>query len=169
MRCAFPALVKSAAQVLMLLGVLAGCSREPNAYSWRDPTRPIASKALFLEGDFAGDWQIVQAWPAADQGGQLRYHFDRGRVEEILRSAEGGEQRRYGQMPRAARFTFQDTHRWVLWVAADGRTAVMGNPAGDFAWILSRSAHIPADHLAAAREILDFNGYTALDAKETRG
>lgn len=168
MRCAFAVLVKGAAQILMLLGILAGCSGEPSTASWRDPSRPIASKALFLQESFAGDWQIVQAWPAADQGGQLRYRFDGGRVEEILRSAEGGELRRQGQMPRAARFRFQDTYRWVLWVAADGCTAVMGNPAGDFAWILSRSAHISADHLAAAREILDFNGYTILDTKETR-
>ena len=48
---------------------------------------------------------------------------------------------------------------WVLWVDEGFRTAVVGNPAGDFGWILDRSATGGADRIAAAREILDFNGY----------
>ena len=48
---------------------------------------------------------------------------------------------------------------WVLWVDEGFRTAVVGNPAGDFGWILDRSASGGADRIAAAREILDFNGY----------
>ncbi len=48
---------------------------------------------------------------------------------------------------------------WVLWVDESYRTAVVGTPNGRAGWILNRDPEIPADRLAAAREILDFNGY----------
>jgi len=32
-------------------------------------------------------------------------------------------------------------------------------PSGRAGWILNRDPQIPSDRLAAAREILDFNGY----------
>jgi len=48
---------------------------------------------------------------------------------------------------------------WVLWVDEGFRTAVVGNPAGDFGWILDRQPTGGADRIIAAREILDFNGY----------
>lgn len=48
---------------------------------------------------------------------------------------------------------------WVLWVDEGFRTAVLGNKAGDFGWIVDRSTKGGADRIAAAREILDFNGY----------
>jgi len=47
----------------------------------------------------------------------------------------------------------------VLWVDEGYRTAVVGAPNGRSGWILNRDPQIPADRLAAAREILDFNGY----------
>lgn len=48
---------------------------------------------------------------------------------------------------------------WVLWVDEGFRTAVIGNPAGDFGWILDRAPKGGADRIKAAQEILDFNGY----------
>lgn len=48
---------------------------------------------------------------------------------------------------------------WVLWVDEGYRTAVVGAPNGRVGWILNRDPEIPADRLAAAREVLDFNGY----------
>lgn len=48
---------------------------------------------------------------------------------------------------------------WVLWVDEGFRTAVLGNPDGTFGWIVDRSTTGGADRIAAAREILDFNGY----------
>ncbi|MFN6978455.1 MAG: lipocalin, partial [Gemmobacter sp.] len=47
---------------------------------------------------------------------------------------------------------------WVLWLDADARTAVIGTPGGSFGLILDRGA-IPADRLAAARDVLAWNGY----------
>ena len=48
---------------------------------------------------------------------------------------------------------------WVLWVDEGYRTAVVGVPSGRAGWILNRTPDIPADRLAAAREVLEFNGY----------
>jgi len=48
---------------------------------------------------------------------------------------------------------------WVLWVDEGFRTAVLGNKAGNFGWIVDRSTTGGADRIKAAREILDFNGY----------
>jgi apolipoprotein D and lipocalin family protein len=48
---------------------------------------------------------------------------------------------------------------WVLWVNEGYRTAVVGAPNGRVGWIRNRDPDISADRLAAARGVLDFNGY----------
>ena len=48
---------------------------------------------------------------------------------------------------------------WVLWVAEDYRSAVVGVPSGRAGWILHRDPVMPPDRLEAARRILAFNGY----------
>lgn len=48
---------------------------------------------------------------------------------------------------------------WVLWVDEGYRTAVVARPDGRWAAIWDRSEQIPADRMAAARALLDFNGY----------
>lgn len=47
---------------------------------------------------------------------------------------------------------------WVLWIDEANRSAALGTPDGRFGMILSKGA-IPADHLAAARQVLAWNGY----------
>lgn len=49
---------------------------------------------------------------------------------------------------------------WVLWVDADYRTLVIGTPSGAFGFVLNREPELPADRARAARDILQFNGYT---------
>ena len=39
------------------------------------------------------------------------------------------------------------------------RTLVIGTPSGEMGFILNRDGRLPADRLAAAREILEWNGY----------
>lgn len=53
---------------------------------------------------------------------------------------------------------------WVLWADTDLRTLVIGTPDGSFGFILNRGASLtPApltpDRLAAAKQVLVFNGY----------
>ncbi len=57
---------------------------------------------------------------------------------------------------------------WVLWVDEGFRTAVLGNPTGDFGWIVDRSTTGGADRITAAREILDFNGYDVSQLRVTK-
>ena len=46
----------------------------------------------------------------------------------------------------------------MIWVDVGYRTLAIATPSGRFGIILDRGA-LPADRLAAAREIFDFNGY----------
>lgn len=57
------------------------------------------------------------------------------------------------------RLQADDLPVWVLWVAEDHGTAVIGTPSGAFGRILNRGASIRPDRLNAAREVLAFNGY----------
>ena len=47
----------------------------------------------------------------------------------------------------------------MLWVDDDFRTAALGTPDGSLGWIIDRSATGGTDRIAAAREIMEFNGY----------
>jgi len=51
------------------------------------------------------------------------------------------------------------TEYWVLWVDADYRTMVIGDPQGRFGGILNRDVNISADRLLAAKRVLEWNGY----------
>jgi len=53
----------------------------------------------------------------------------------------------------------QDLQFWVLWVDEGFRTAAIGTPDGSFGWILDRKRTGGPDRIAAARDVLEFNGY----------
>ena len=53
----------------------------------------------------------------------------------------------------------QDTELWVIWIDEGYRTAAVGSPDSDMVFILDRKAKGGADRIAAAQEVLDFNGY----------
>ncbi len=48
---------------------------------------------------------------------------------------------------------------WVIWVDDGFRTAAIGAPDGRYGWIIDRRPEGGEDRLAAAAEILAFNGY----------
>ena len=48
---------------------------------------------------------------------------------------------------------------WILWADVGYRTLVIGTPSGAFGFVLNRGSNLPSDRLAAAREVLDWNGY----------
>ena len=77
-----------------------------------------------------------------------------GDFSEDLEAVSQGKGRFRVSMPDGRTRDF-----WVLWVDEGFRTAVLGNKAGTFGWIIDRSTSGGADRIKAAREILDFNGY----------
>lgn len=156
---------------VLLFGFLCACSAI--LPSWRDTSVPMRTVAAFEVGRYAGTWYEVARYPAPFQSGCLRssatYSLLGGGeigVRNACRTENGwrvinGTARVVGPgrlsvrldgVPVAADYR-------VLWVDEGYRTAVVGTPSGRSGWILNRSPEIPADRLAAAREVLAFNGY----------
>lgn len=161
--------------LLALAATLAGCGLGPGA-SFRDDSVTIASSANFDAARYVGRWYEVARYPNPFQSGCPGAIADYGlsgtpgvlTVRNICLDAAGlptGEitgtatdeglgrlSVRLQGVPVAAPY-------WVLWVDEGYRTAVVGAPNGRVGWILNRDPEIPEDRLAAAREVLDFNGY----------
>lgn len=157
--------------VMMTMLALAACARqEPAAPVFRDTARPIASAALFDWARFAGDWRVVARYPVAAEAGCAggRVTYQPGVLDwQCLGPAGELLSRRQGAASPAAlpgRLAVDlgpgyPGEIWVLWVDFDYRTLVIGTPDGQAGWVLDRTDAIPADRIAAAREMLDFNGY----------
>lgn len=161
------------------LAAAGACSTETPlipAPSYRDSQAPFASIALFDATRYAGRWYEVASYPVPFQRGcrdtQASYtpraDGTLGVVNSCVDAATGETKRIEGTAapvgPGRLRVTFEtvpflSAPYWILWVDEDYRTAVVGVPSGRAGWILNRDRTIPPDRLAAAREILDFNGY----------
>lgn len=150
---------------------LAGCGT-PGGY--RDPAVTIASAAAFDPSRYVGRWYEIASYPVPFQAGctdtVAEYTLEPDgrlgvanscRVAGRLKRIEG-EARVVGPGRLEVRFDtvpFLSAPYWVLWVSEDYRSAVVGVPSGRAGWILHRGPVMPPDRLAAAREVLDFNGY----------
>ena len=152
---------------LLALAACGGKTPEP-AGSIRNAKVMITSAALFDPARFGGDWQVAmsatpgcggaaQAWTWDGRGGWAVEGVDcTGRKPVKLRDrmALSGPGARilpgksYGGEPI-----------WVLWVDQDYRVAALGTPSGNWAVVLVRPGKGRGDLIAAAREVLDFNGY----------
>jgi len=148
--------------------MLASCMPAPKVAGYRDPARAISSAALFDAARFQGDWQQVAAfgsegacgvlaetWQADAQGFSVRGTTCRSaaRTAFATRARMIGP----GRMARPMRDGTEEI--WVLWVDADYRIAAIGTPSGRFGRIIARPGQARADLIAAARDVLDFNGY----------
>ncbi len=159
------------ALAVLALTLLVGCGMV-----WRDTDVPMRSVTeLDLEA-YAGRWYEVARFPVPFQrgctattavygppeGGEItvlntcRRGTPDGQVSQIAGRANvvGPGQLRV----RLGRIPFPGAY-WVLWVAPDHGTAVVGVPNGRAGWILHRSPDIPPARLAQARAVLDAAGY----------
>jgi apolipoprotein D and lipocalin family protein len=151
------------AALVALVGLL-GCS-SPQGGAFREPGAPIWSAAAFDPSQISGSWRQAAAF-ASGTGGCA------GGAVEITPQPEGvalrGRLCLNGQVARIdtvadisgpGRLTVPGQGDWwVLWVDSGYRTLAVGTPSGAFGFILDRGT-LPADRLAAAREVFDFNGY----------
>jgi len=161
---------------------LAGCGALPGEdvgglfEVYRDTEVPIASKALFEPARYLGTWYEVARFPVPFEAGCVGVTAEYGLVDDgvisvrntcrnpdgSVKSVIDGTAQIVGPGRLEVSFPsvpFGASDYWVLWTDEGYRTAVVGAPNGRSGWILNREAQIPADRLAAAREILDFNGY----------
>lgn len=158
-------------KTLSLCALLAGCGEV-----YRDLETPIASKADFDPARYTGLWYEIARFPVPFQTGCVGVTAEYQPIDEdsvsvhnICRNSDGSVKsqirgsadvvapgRLKVQFPSVP---FVRSDYWVLWVDEDYQTAVVGAPNGRSGWILNRSPELRSDRLAAAREILDFNGY----------
>lgn len=157
-------------RALCLLLLLAACGV---VTGYRDRSVPISSAALFDPARFAGTWHEVARFPAPFEAGctaTTATYTPRadGRIGVVNACTRGGRRVRIegvaevvgpGRLKVRLDGVPVAAPLWVLWVDEGYRTAVLGQPSGRSGWILDRSPEIPPDRLAAAREVLAFNGY----------
>ena len=149
---------------------LTACAVAP---SYRDQNVTIASMASFDASKYAGEWYEVARFPVFFQRGcrntTATYVGLPDGALAVLNECEtddgleqiGGR----AEVVGPGRLTVNldgvpfGADYWVLWVDEGYRTAVVGTPSGRAGWILNRTPNISPDRLAAARDVLSFNGY----------
>lgn len=157
--------------LLLLLSACAAPAPPPDT-AFRNTATPLYSNAVFEPARLAGPWAQVAEFaapgaPACRPDG-LRFGAVGATLPIEARLCLNGAQANYaGQAALVVpgRFVLPGADPalaqpwWVIWVDTDYRTLVIGTPSGDFGFILNRDGALPPDRLAAAREILDWNGY----------
>ena len=132
--------------------LVAGCTTPADdlVLPVRNPTAPVASQADVTIDRLAGRWRVVEAYP--DQ------------APRIVIIGEGAVRLDTNDPVSAGligpgRLQVGDAVWWVHWLDVDNRTAAIGDPDGDFVWIMDRTPASSPDRLAAARDVLGWYGY----------
>ncbi|SLN37524.1 Lipocalin-like domain protein [Aquimixticola soesokkakensis] len=150
------------------LAMLSACARAPQATapaSFRDPSVQMSSIAAFDPLRFSGRWYEVAGYfddSAVCSVGAVTYTVQKGGAAwTVTEGPCSSSSPRSGMavVDGPGRFTFAAERYWVLWVDADYRTAVVGQPSGGQGYILDRTRQGSPDRLLAARDILQWNGY----------
>jgi apolipoprotein D and lipocalin family protein len=139
---------------------LAGCG---DAGAPRETSARMTSLVGFDPARFSGTWREVASVGRAP-GALWRVEAGPGGTLAVSTSRDGAGR---GEMVGPGRFRLSQfaAPLWVLWADADMRTLVLGTPDGSFAMVLDRSARAAPDRLAAAREVLEWNGYNLADLR----
>ena len=151
---------------------LAACTQKFAADGlFRSPASQVYSNAVFDVKRLEGQWDQVAAFAAVPtatcapgeaafiaKGGSLSATYQLCLSGQVVAGAGAVSIVGPGRFAVSGKGGIgQDW--WVLWVDEGYRTLVIGNPSGEFGFILNRGRSLPPDRLAAAKEVLDFNGY----------
>lgn len=157
--------------ILPLLLLLAACTPNPTRLDGFRSKGPIYSNAVLDVTTITGRWQQVAAFSSARStcrpGGAEITGGPTGLTLAARLCLNGRDVTASGplaitgpgRVTPARAGSPLNREWWVLWADVDLRTLVIGTPDGSFGFILNRGGALPADRLAAARDILDWNGY----------
>lgn len=128
----------------------------------RNPTTPLGGTSRFDVSRFAGEWRTLQCLGTCDSTVQYVEATD----GVLLRRADDDKTPFLVPSPGVLREMGGAETLVVMWVDEGFRTAVVGDAEGRWAAVIDRGAG-SADRLAAAREILDFNGWDVSQLRDT--
>ncbi len=148
-----------AAWIMAALVLISGCAAKVVApvvdLPLRNPASVLAGTTRFEADRFAGDWvtrACIGACPASVSYGVAQ-------TGGIIATDEQGSRAYAVTGPGILRAVAGTDVLVVMWVDEGFRTAAIGDSAGKGAAILDRAPSGGADRIAAAIEILDFNGW----------
>lgn len=157
--------------------LITACAPPPDP-GFRDQSVPITATTRFTPQNFDGAWNVVAAYPTkffpacVDQRWQAETAPAAPRLTVFCGAGAAALDAPMAVNPRGVlqmQSSDLDTSTralWVMWMDEDAQTAVIGTPSGEMGWILNRSPRLRADRLAAAREIMAFNGYDVTRMQE---
>ncbi|SEN27891.1 apolipoprotein D and lipocalin family protein [Pseudorhodobacter antarcticus] len=153
---------------LMALMLLAGCVAAPTQVEgFRKPGVQMYSNAVLENAGLVGEWvQVAEfataAAPACRKGKARIVQTANGLRVDANLCLNGVATAFSGPLAAVGpgRFATPGGEAWwVLWADMGYLTLAIGTPSGRFGFILNRGGDLPRDRLAAAREVLDWNGY----------
>ncbi len=157
--------------------LLAGClaAPEPNDPSLlRNPTVPLSIISRGGAETMNGEWQVRASSPGYSDMYSLTFntkaaalHTVEFQVEscdssgncEALSDGWQAQPVAQNRWKLTSETTDTEMELWVIWIDDGFRTAAVGSPDSDMAFILDRKPSGGADRIMAASEVLDFNGY----------
>jgi apolipoprotein D and lipocalin family protein len=149
--------------------LLAACvGAAPVTTSFRSTGAPIWSAAAFAPAQIAGRWRQVAAYQdgtaTSCRDGAVEFRPTATGLAVEGRLCLNGVATRIKGLATASgpgRLSVKGQEDWwILWVDSGYRTLAIGTPSGRFGFVLDRGEASP-DRIAAAREVFDFNGYSA--------
>jgi apolipoprotein D and lipocalin family protein len=153
-------------RLILLVLLLASCARPaPQVVAFRDAAVPIYSNAVMDMAGITGDWAQSASFAVGGDcraGGVRIAQAASGLIADGTLCLGGVATDIAGPLQvvgpgrlRAA----SGPDWWVVWADTDLRSLAIGTPDGRMGFILDRTGGLPADRLAAARQVFDFNGY----------
>ena len=161
-------------RIAILLLALAGCGMNGN---YRDTSVKMESVSRLDAGRYAGLWYEIARFPngferdctAVTAEYTLREDGRIGVKNSCRKNSPDGALKVADGVARVAApgqlkvkfvqwLPFEGDY-WVIGLDEDYQWSVVGTPSGDFGWILARSPQMSEEDLAAAKAVLEADGY----------